>query len=153
MDFFEKNLNFFSQKSEIFSKNLNFFQKIWTFFKKIWTFWKKYETFSKKRKLFEKIWNDFENFEMFLKNFRAKFWNLFSIKSFQYFCLIFFLNRFRISWKIQKWRLEVPRMQRGRVSERNVEVRAPTCVVSFFPEMAVLGEHFEKLHFQKSTWK
>ena len=70
-----------------------------------------------------------------------------------FFCLIFFLNRFRTSWKSQKWRLEVPRMQRGRVSERNVEVRAPTCLVSFFPEMAVLGEHFEKLQFQKSTWK
>ena len=43
--------------------------------------------------------------------------------------MILFLNRFRIFRLIQKRRLEVPRTQRGRVSERNVEVGWPQGVM------------------------
>ena len=43
--------------------------------------------------------------------------------------MILFLNRFRIFRLIQKRRLEVPRTQRGRVSERNVETGWPQGVV------------------------
>ena len=68
---------------------------------------------------FFEIFGIFQNFRKFSKIFRnffgKYFQNRFSIKSFQCFSMNFFLNRFRISWGIQKWRLEMRRVQRGRV--------------------------------------
>ena len=69
--------------------------------------------------IFRKSWF-FRNFRNFSKNSRSRFQNRFSIKNFQPFSMIFFLNRFYFFRSIQKWRLEVHRTQRGRVSERNV---------------------------------
>ena len=74
------------------------------------------------RKIFDEKSRIFEKCQKNLKSVRYFFEIGFSIKSFWYFSMIFFLNRSRIFWTIQKWGLEVPRMQRGRVSERNVTV-------------------------------
>ena len=73
-------------------------------------------------KIFDENLDFSKNVEIFLKSVRYFFEIRFSIKSFQYFSMIFFLNRSRIVWIIQKWRLEVPKTQRGRVSEQNVKV-------------------------------
>ena len=43
-------------------------------------------------------------------------------KSFQCFSLNFFLNLFKNSWKVQKWRLYIPKKSYARVSEENVTV-------------------------------
>ena len=77
-----------------------------------WKFWKIEK--SKISKNFQKI------LEFWLHILKSIFYQKFSL-----FFYDFFLNRFRIFWIIQKWKLEVPRTRCGRVSERNVEVGRP----------------------------
>ena len=114
-DFFQK-----------FRKNQDF--SIFHFFPKI--FWKisiEIQLFSifdfskifEKNEKIEKI-EKILIFSKFSKIFRSRFRNRFSIKNFQSFSMIFFLNRYRINWRSLTWRLEVLRTQCGRVKNRNV---------------------------------
>ena len=125
-----------------FDRKLDF-KKISATFRKFLTF---FENFPKNRKIeifienFRKIEISkiFENrdfrwkfrFFDFSKNFQKMskifwklplfFWNRVFDQKFSIFFDDLFLNRSRIFWAIQKWSLEMPRMQRGCVSERNV---------------------------------
>ena len=73
--------------------------------------------------------NIFEHFPKIFKKFQIKiFVTDFRSKIIHFLIYNFFLNRFRNFWRIQKWRLEVPSRQRGRVSERNVAL--PPSVIS-----------------------
>ena len=74
--------------------------------------------------IFEKISTKISIFQKMSKNSEKCpifFWNRVFDQKFSIFFDDLFLNRSRIVWIIQIWRLEVPKTQRGRVSERNVE--------------------------------
>ena len=65
----------------------------------------------------------------------------------------FFLNRFRIFWLVQKRKLEVPRTQRGRVSERNVEVGCHFSPVEFPKVPCILFRDLVRFPPQKTSKK
>ena len=105
---FEIEIEKFSKIFENFEQ-IKIFENFWKISKnpKIFQFKSNYRNFRIFRfsKIFGKAWF----FKKNSKIFRSRFQNRFSIKNFQYFFMIFFLNRYRIFWRIQKWRLEVPR--------------------------------------------
>ena len=76
-----------------------------------------------KIEIFAEIFGKIEKSRFSKKNVNFEKFSVEILKSifdqkFSIFFHDFFLNRFRILWIIQKWSLEVPRTQRGRVSER-----------------------------------
>ena len=84
------------------------------------------------------IENRFQNFDRKIFDFFLK--SIFDQK-FSIFFHEFFFNRYKILWRIQKWRLEVPRIQCGRVGGIRSHVKKCKKNVKKCNEMTILCIH------------